>query len=369
MSNFQRMLMAAAGASSGTGLYVWGLNTSGQLGLGDVVNRSSPVQLGSGNEYSKISAGTAQTLAIKTDGTLWAWGSNNVGELGLGDIAGRSSPVQVGSLSNWSQVSTGLDHSLAVKTDGTLWAWGTGGNGRLGSGNTTSRSSPIQIGSLTDWSRVFAGAFHSLAIKTDATLWAWGLNTSGQLGLGTASSVSSPVQVGSEISWVADTEACSAGGLHSLGRRSPLLGYAWGANNRGQLGQGDVVARSSPTILGSNVFEKLVAANEHSLAILYNGTLYAWGINTSGQLGLGDVTNRSNPVQVGALTSWSNFSAGCEGSHAVAIQTDGTLWAWGLNTSGQLGQNNVVNRSSPVQISGGWAKVWAGASHSLGLKS
>src|SRR3989338_6370676 len=190
--------------SDGT-LWSWGKNYFGPLGLGTAgsgLTCSSPTQVGTLATWRNVSAGTHNRLAIRTDGTLWAWGrNNNNGQLGLGDIIHRSSPVQVGTLATWSIASSGGDHSLAVKTDGTLWAWGGGATGPLGLGDTIARSSPVQIGTLTTWSAVCTGTYSSLAIKTNGTLWGWGNGSSGEQGQSDTVSRSSPVQVGTLATW------------------------------------------------------------------------------------------------------------------------------------------------------------------------
>ena len=200
--------------SDGT-LWAWGPNLQGQLGLGDTVSRSSTVQVGSLTTWTAIAAGKDHALALKSDGTLWAWGQNysaftgSTGPLGLGDVADRSSPVQVGSLTTWTAIAGGRDHTLALKSDGTLWAWGgnsafvIGTTGQLGLGDTTNRYSPVQVGALTTWTSIAAGTTHSLALKSDGTLWAWGRNSYGRLGLGDTAHRSSPVQVGSLTTWTA----------------------------------------------------------------------------------------------------------------------------------------------------------------------
>lgn len=158
-----------------SGLYAWGYNFDGELGLGDRVHRSSPVQVGSLTNWRLVACGEYHTLAIKTDGTLWSWGHNGnvslVGGLGLGDQVHRSSPVQVGSLTNWKLVTGGAYFSVAIKTDGTLWAWGGNvlfssvGAGFLGLGDTINRNSPVQVGSLTNWKLVSACSYHTHAIS------------------------------------------------------------------------------------------------------------------------------------------------------------------------------------------------------------
>jgi alpha-tubulin suppressor-like RCC1 family protein len=137
-------------------LWAWGYNDVGNLGIGNTVARSSPVQVGLLTNWKSIGAraGTSNCGAIKTDGTLWMWGVGTSGQLGLGNATSRSSPVQVGSLTNWKQLAVGNGQTLCVKTDGTLWAWGSGQNGALGLGDVIARSSPVQVGSLTNWKQV-----------------------------------------------------------------------------------------------------------------------------------------------------------------------------------------------------------------------
>jgi alpha-tubulin suppressor-like RCC1 family protein len=153
--------------------------------------------------WLQVSAGGNHTLAVKTDNTLWAWGINSSGVLGTGNTIQKSSPVQVGILTNWAQVSAGGDDSGAVKTDGTLWGWGENINGNVGDGTTIARSSPVQIGALTDWNQVSKGETRiSAAVKTNGTLWTWGAGDGGALGTGTLNiSASSPVQVGALTDW------------------------------------------------------------------------------------------------------------------------------------------------------------------------
>jgi len=115
---------------------------------------------------------------------LYGWGSNANGQLGLGNVINYSSPKQIGSLTTWSSIAGGEQFVTAIKTDGTLWAWGWNPYGNLGLGNTTFYSSPKQVGSLTSWSNISAGAMHTIATKKDGTLWSWGRNIYGQLGLG-----------------------------------------------------------------------------------------------------------------------------------------------------------------------------------------
>jgi alpha-tubulin suppressor-like RCC1 family protein len=187
-------------------LWAWGYNNNGQLGLGDITNRSSPVQVGALSNWANVSAGQNDwSIAVKTDGTLWTWGNNVTGQLGDGTVVNKSSPIQIGALTAWLIPSAGYRHALVTKTNGTLWAWGENNYGQVGNNATSAQVlSPIQIGALTNWSIASAAVSFSLAVKTDGTLWSWGQNSVGQLGqntVGAGTYKSSPTQVGSSTTW------------------------------------------------------------------------------------------------------------------------------------------------------------------------
>lgn len=302
---------------------------------------------------------------------LYTWGLNTSGQLGQNNtITGESSPVQVGALTDWTQVTTvGFSHTTSVKSDGTLWAWGSNTNGRLGDGTVVAKSSPVQIGGLTNWYQVSAGSAFVSAIKTDGTLWAWGYNFNGQLGTSNTISRSSPVQVGALTTWA----SIGTGNTHNLAVKTDGTLWVWGSDSNGNLGLGTLdVARSSPTQVGALTnWEKTAGGNDVSSAVKTDGTLWMWGINTNGQLGDNTVGRKLSPVQVGALTTWSEVSPG--GSHTLAVKTDGTLWSWGKNSQGQLGTNeSTLNyKSSPVQIGAltNWSNVSGRVNSSIASKS
>jgi len=335
---------------TGQELYSWGRNNLGQLAQNDIVDRSSPVQIGALTNWNTIDAGYYGFISTKTDGTLWTWGSQNGGQLGHNDYIAKSSPVQVGGLTNWSSASMGISFSAGIE-DSELYTWGNPQFGALGNNTAAGLiSSPVQIGALTNWSVVSSGRNHSAAIKNDGTLWAWGYNGRGQLGVEALgnNNTSSPVQVGAETNWYkVSTSQHNTAAIKTNGTL-----WVWGRDTDGTCGQNSVATgRSSPVQIGSDTdWAEISTGSEFCFAIKTDGTLWSWGQNSfnTGQLGQSDFVNRSSPTQVGALTNWNKVSGAV--IHALATKTDGTLWSWGSGSFGKLGQNDIISRSSPIQV-------------------
>jgi len=310
---------------------------------------------------------------VKAAGSLWMWGANSFGRLGTGNTTNYSSPVQVGALTNWLYVSCGYS-TYAIKTDGTFWTWGYNAHGQLGTGNTTNYSSPVQVGALTNWLKTASNYGFAIMTKTDGTLWAQGRNHHGQLGDGTTSNRNSPVQIGALTDWL----SIACGQYTSFGVRSNGTMYSWGISSTGNFGPNLGQSRtgapssSSPTQIGALTTWLAVAAGTYNiLAVKTDGTLWAWGTN-----GFGTANGQNSPVQVGTATTWTNkISAGAGATSSVTsnagIQSDGTLWAWGFNDTGQLGQGNTTPYTSPMQVGSlntwGSVSTWRGGVQALGI--
>jgi alpha-tubulin suppressor-like RCC1 family protein len=361
------------------GLWLCGYNAFGQLGDNTIVSKSSPIQtIAFGTNWKQISNASNFVSAIKTDGTLWLWGYNDVGQLGnntSGVGTDKSSPVQTIALgTNWKHVSCSYSSALAIKTDGTLWTWGNNSFGQLGDSTQTNRSSPVQTISFgTNWKQVSCGGLATAAIKTDGTLWTWGWNNYGNLGDSTQTNTSSPVQTtAGGTNW----KQVSCTTYHSGAIKTDGTLWTWGWNAFGSLGDSTQTDRSSPvqTIAGGTNWKQISCGGLSTTAIKTDGTLWAWGYNWYGQLGDGtgdSNTDKSIPVQtIAGGTNWKKVST-CS-NNTAAIKTDGTLWTWGNNTNGQLGNGtNSTKTSSPAQtIAGGtnWKEVSSGTDILVAIK-
>ena len=336
--------------------YAWGRNATGELGVGDVASRSSPVAIVGGVKFSRIEVGLS-SYGLTPAGRLYAWGFNYGGELGVGDVVDRSSPVAVlGGLkfaSFWSG-SGMIERAFAVDRDtGALYGWGVNYVGSLGVGDIIDRSSPVAVLGGLKFCKVVMTWESTLGITHEGKAYAWGNNNRGQLGDGTVVAKSSPVAVlgGLYFRVIYSLPDCDT--FFGLTQDGDL--YAWGYNADGQLGVGDVIPRSSPVaVVGGLKWEKLARLSGGNASVIGiqrgTGAAYGWGRNTLGTAGLGDDTPRSSPVAVAGGLKFSHIHMGddCVYGHA----SDGNTYGWGYNAYGQVGDNTVLDRSSPTLVQG-----------------
>jgi len=350
--------------------------------------------------------GDMYSLALKSDGTVWSWGKHDSCLLGDGsEVWNRTTPVQVvgpsgqGYLTNVVAIGTGVyaSHSFAVKSDGSLWAWGINWEGQLGINEYGSRNYPVQVlgpggqGYLTDIVAAASGVVHSIALKSDGTVWAWGGNYNAQVGP-YGWNVLTPAQVkeAGDPENLENVKAISAGWTHNVALKNDGTVWGWGSNFECQLGNGanctgyTAYAQRVASPDGQGYFTGVVgisAGCAQNLAVKSDGTVWAWGNNEHGELGDGTTENRTRPVQVvgpGGIGYLTNVVAVAAGTyHSLALKSDGTVWAWGFNVDGELGNGTEVGSTTPVQVVGPGGQghltnvvAIAGADwHSLALKN
>ncbi|KRE33958.1 RCC1 domain-containing protein [Paenibacillus sp. Soil522] len=277
------------------------------------------------------------------------------------------------SKSGVTMVSTGGSHSLVLKQDGTVWAWGNNYWGALGDGSTTDRYTPVQIKSLKEVDHVAADDSHSLALLSDGTVWEWGI-TPPSASWDDPTANPTPAQVTDNLGNKFDSAvAISEGSQHHLALKSDGTVWAWGKNHTGQLGDGtrsdEYYTRNIDQVKGLDSVTAISAGAVHNLAIKNDGTVWAWGNNYYGELGDGTTTDRYTPVQVNGLDSVIAVAA--DVSHSLALKSDGTVWVWGKNDHGQLGDGTTTIRTAPVQLSSITDVVYVATGHrySMAVKS
>jgi alpha-tubulin suppressor-like RCC1 family protein len=301
------------------------------------------------------------------------WGNNFVGELGNGvnfQIASPTWTPVTGLASGVVQVSGGSEESLALTSDGSVWAWG-GTN--LGSGANGLSDVPVLVPGLAGITQVAAGWNMSLALRSDGTVWAWGNNAAGDLGDGSTSPSGTPVQV----TGLTGVTQIAAGLQWGLALRSDGTVWAWGYNAAGELGNGTTDDSSVPVrVTGLSQVTKIAAGGQDGMAVATRGittlsTVYAWGDNSAGQIG--DGTYRERPVPVPVPVNVPSVAAiAVGGQFAMVLGTDGTLWDWGANNYGQLGIGTTYVHIQPVQARGldsGLVQIAAGGLFAMELHS
>lgn len=357
-------------------LRAWGSNIASGLGDGTNVNRVSPVPIGGARHYVAVAAGEFFGVALDDAGGIWQWGCNDAGQAGDGSSQTATHLVQlpkfqqlvavslssktglaleadgsvwtargepVPGLGNVTSVAAGAYHFAARRTDGSVWMWGANEAGQLGDGTLSARSVPAAVTGLTGVSSVETGLNHTIALKSDGSILSWGGNGSGQLGDGTKVARSIPVAT----TTVARANAVSAGYNFSVAARDDGTVVRWGLN-------GTMVV---PGLAG---IVSLSAGNNHVLALKSDGTVWGVGDNTFGQLGGGTAGGYQNTAtQVPGLSGIVEVAAG--GTHSLARQLDGTVFGWGDNSRGQLGDGTTINRPSPIVVSPGFAARSIGA--------
>ncbi|MEQ9262931.1 MAG: T9SS type A sorting domain-containing protein [Owenweeksia sp.] len=325
--------------------YAWGKNQHGQLGNSGISGSSTPVSVNNLDNVVWVDAGSNHSVFLLADSTVWTCGFNSYGQLGDGTSNNRSVPVPVSQMDKVVAIAAGTGHTLYVKADSSVWVNGLNSTGQFGNGTNTGSNVPIQLNTIDSVWKVAAGYGHSHFLKYDSTVYSSGYNTWGQMCDGTTTSRNAPVKA---IGLSGITEMATGYG-HSLFLKSDSTVWASGRNDFGQLGDGTTTHRSTPfKIPGLSGVVGIATGDYHSLFLKADGTVWGCGRNHKGQLGLGgtSVTQKS----IAQATSLSNIIAIGAGTwHSMFVAKDGSIWACGDNSEGELGDGTTTDRATPVQ--------------------
>jgi alpha-tubulin suppressor-like RCC1 family protein len=354
------------------GIACWGNNRSGQLGNGTQFSSTLPQPVSRMTSGVKsIVAGWSHACALRTGGGLECWGSNAKGQLGDGTNADSFSPVAVFGLAEGVKaVAAGTRHTCVLMETGAVKCWGENASGGVGDGTNINRNTPVEVPGLEAGVKALdAGAGHTCTLMSDGSVKCWGWNPAGQIGNGTRTDSRLPVDV-SGLS--GPVRAIAAGDQHTCALLEDGSVRCWGANASGQLGDGSRIRSSTPVAVGGlSGVVAVSAGGAHTCALLADGPVWCWGDDQTGQLGDGGYENRSSPVEVTGLTGAVEFISAGYG-HTCAVMRDRGIQCWGWNTEGQLGDGTVQSRRIPGNVTGyagGIAAISVGWSNTCALQS
>jgi len=345
-------------------LWCWGKNTYGQLGTGDSLHYNYPVRIAnqSGISWSQVSTGSSHTCAITETAELWCWGQNLSGQLGIGENNFQQIlPQQVLNRTdeNWLSVSAGYSHTCALSESNSIWCWGSNSDGELGQGNYIDQNSPVKIilENVESWLDISAGDDFTCGVDSIGNVFCWGENRSWQVSPESYDyriSVPTLVLDYSKLSWdrveTKDSHACAL-------RSDGLLG-CWGSNSSGQLGSGNNNYRSVPRNVITPVgfyWKDFSIGESHSCAIRSDDSVWCWGQDNYGQLGNGEsevLSNVNIPVPVSIPIGFMAKHINVGKRHSCAVSTDKQAICWGYGVDGQLGNQLSVNQFSPAGVAG-----------------
>ena len=332
---------------------VYGLKATTDFTLTVLPDNDQPIM----SLISPGACGDRFSLLYDLSGHSYAFGLNDIGQLGLGTRVNQVQPIHL--LNGIHRVSAGELHAAAVTVDGNVFIWGSNDFSQLGIQNLLSADTPQALTSLSNIQSIALGNRHSLALDTSGRLWAWGDNAFGQTGTGNLEDTITPQQIkhDSTNQNLPEFIAIAAGQFHSVALDKNGSVWAWGRNDFGQLGDGSLESSSHPMPVkneNGSIFQGAIAiasGGNFILALTNDGDLWAWGDNTSGQLGTGNAGENNflkHPTKININHSFKAIAAGDQ--HSLALTKEGFVLAWGDNEYGQLGIGSQAPQYTPVNV-------------------
>jgi len=336
---------------AGGTLWCWGHNDSGQLGDGTTTGSALPVRIGSQSSWVGIAAGDRHTCGIREDASLWCWGADPSAPPpvpGSGTV-----PERIGQGTGWRSVLAHGSNTCAIDVGEDLWCWGDNSHGQVGDGTTTPRPGPVRVlpegrtAGDSRWTEISPGDGFTCGTRSDDSLWCWGANEDGAVGDGTETDQYRPVRIDAGTRWT----TVRAGHDHACALQDNGIAWCWGDNSDGQLGTSTYFPVPLPVpVLDRGTWSGLTAGQDFTCALRPDSTLWCWGTNEHGELAASreDLVTAGVPLRAPGDEVWRTLSAGA--GTACGLHADGTLWCWGANRWGQIGDGTLENRTAPTPV-------------------
>ena len=319
--------------------YCWGANGAWQLGTGDTVSRGFPVAVATSVRFVALTAGGFHTCALTGAGAAYCWGGPD-----------SVSKAVAGGITFALLAAGGTNHQCGLTAAGIAYCWGDNQMGQLGDGGTTSSATPVAVAGGLTFTRISTGGAHSCGLTAAGSAYCWGFNNSGQLGDSTTIDRSTPVEVRGGFTYT----SLATGGLHSCGLTTTGAVYCWGDNGGYQLGDGTQLSHPTPAAVQTTVsFASLGSSvGAHTCGLTGSGLGYCWGDDVFGQIGDGATFSAApTPHAIVGAQAFAALSGGSD--HSCGVSPAHVAYCWGYNGNGQLGTGSVGGTTpTPVPVIG-----------------